>query len=59
MGRVHKEGFGTIWLEKKTCLRSKQKRDSELEPKVLTPASRDNGIKKKFVVVVSGHKGPK
>ena len=33
--------------------------DSELEPKLLTPASRDNGIKKKVVVVVSGHKGPK
>ena len=34
-------------------------RDSELEPKLLTPASRDNGIKTNFVVVFGHHKGPK
>ena len=24
MGRVRKEGFGTIWLEKRICARSKE-----------------------------------
>ena len=51
MGRVvHKEGFGTTWLEKRGCVQSKQNGDGELKQKLPTTASRDNDIKIDVVV---------
>ena len=49
-GRVRKEGFGTIWLEKVRTI--KRNGESELEQKLRTPTSQDNGIKTDVVVVV-------
>ena len=51
MGRVHKEGFGMIWLEKR-MLTIERNGESELKQKLLTPASLNNGIKTDVVVVV-------
>ena len=51
VGRVRKERFGMIWLEKRGCVRSKKNDKSELEQKLLTPACRDNDIKKDVVIV--------
>ena len=50
MGRLHKEGFGTIWLEER--MRTiKKNGESELEQKLLTPASGDNDIKTDVIVL--------
>ena len=52
VGRVRKEGFGTIWLDKKGCVRSKEMARAKFEQRLLTPASRDNGIKTDVLIVV-------
>ena len=51
MGRVCKEGSGTIWLEKRGCVRSREMARAN-KAKTANPASRDNGIKTDFVAVV-------
>ena len=52
MGGVRKEGFGTPWLEKRRMRTIERNGESELEQKLLTPASRDNDIKMDVAVVV-------
>ena len=50
MGRLHKEEFGTIWLEER--MRTiKKNGESELEQKLLTPASGDTDIKTDVIVL--------
>ena len=51
MGRVHREGFGTIWLEKRMRM-IERNGESKLEQKLQTPASRDNGIKTDIVALL-------
>ena len=52
VGTVRKEGFGTIWLEKRECVRTIERNsESELEQQLPTPASRDV-IKTGVVVAV-------
>ena len=56
MGTVRKEGFGTIWLEKRECVRTIERNsESELEQQLPTPASRDV-IKMGVAVAVVVHK---
>ena len=51
MERVRKEGFGMVWLEKRECVQLKEMQE-QIEQKLLTLVSRDNGIKTDVLVVV-------
>ena len=52
VGRVCKEGYGTIWVEKSECVQSKMARANYSIN--VQPWSLDNGIKRDVVVVTVG-----
>ena len=53
MGRVRKQGSGTIWLEKRGCALSRELARAKLKEKLLTPDSRDNNIRTDVVAVAA------
>ena len=53
VGRVHKEGSGTIWLKKRGCIELTEMARAKLRQKLPTPASLVNGINTDVVFVVA------